>query len=145
MKAGRQHLWDFDTSPQNKLATLNAGPPVRKGNKAPNIAKKKNSVDLMEASDDDVPEPAEAAEMVWWEYGLGPKLTDARHARKATAGKGGGHTGGEEDTYQYDKNGENADSHDIIQQHISTSLRRLITFIIQGLVRPRHLCWQVST
>ncbi|KAL3160540.1 hypothetical protein ABBQ32_010839 [Trebouxia sp. C0010 RCD-2024] len=105
VKAGRQHLWDFDTSPQNKLATLNAGPPVRKGNKAPNIAKKKNSVDLMEASDDDVPEPAEAAEMVWWEYGLGPKLTDARHARKATAGKGGGHTGGEEDTYQYDKNG----------------------------------------
>ncbi|KAL3151375.1 hypothetical protein ABBQ38_013204 [Trebouxia sp. C0009 RCD-2024] len=105
VEAGRQHLWDFDTTPQNKMATLNAGPPSKRGDKAPNRTKRKHSVDLMEASDDDMPEPAEAAEMVWWEYGLGPQLTDAQHARKATAGKGKGQTGGEEDAYQYDKSG----------------------------------------
>ena len=97
-------MWDFDVSPENKLATTNAGPPVKKSVKPP---KKKG-----QGSEDDAPGAAESAEVVWWEYGLGPQLTDEQQAQKATAVKGAGLTGQEDDIYQHEENGKNATLHD---------------------------------
>ena len=104
-------MWDFDVSPENKLATINAGPPVKKSVKAP---KKKDhgSEGMEEAFDEDTPGAAESAELVWWEYGLGPHLTDGARAQKATASKGRGQTASEEVAYQHDENCENATSYD---------------------------------
>ena len=91
MEAGRQHLWDFDTSPQNRLATINAGPSNRKSNKSTKNAgrsKKQDGHSEAEAVEDtfeDVPEPV--GEMVWWEYGLGPQVNVDQPA-SAKKGKG---------------------------------------------------------
>lgn len=94
MEAGRQHLWDFDLSPENKLATIDAGPPVKKTNKPPRKGKNGNNSKkrgrAAQADDDHEEEAAaaddveqlEVAEMTWWDYGLGPNLAKEDQPRK---------------------------------------------------------------
>lgn len=82
MKPGRQHLWDFDISPENKLATINAGPPIKKNNKLPKNASRTkkggghSEAEAVQETSEDVPEMVgePIGEMVWWEYGLGPQV-----------------------------------------------------------------------
>lgn len=74
--AGRQHLWDFDISPDNRLATANAGPPVKKSNRSPKSSRGKqrggrSGAEAVEETSE-VDEPV--GDMVWWEYGLGPQV-----------------------------------------------------------------------
>lgn len=93
MEPGRQHLWDFDNSPENKLATVKAGPPIKKNNKSPKNASRtkkgggRSQAEAVEETSEDVPEifAEPIGEMVWWEYGLGPQV----NVDKSASGKRG--------------------------------------------------------
>ena len=101
VEAGRQHLWDFDTSPENKLATVNAGPPIKKGRKTPSRGKTMNKkrgraadadeeeAEMSEevAAEDDSVMPSHA-ELSWWDYGVGPPAGGKEQAPSAKKGKG---------------------------------------------------------
>lgn len=91
MEAGRQHLWDFDISPQNRQATVNAGPPIKNSKNACRT-KKGDGHSEPEAgreTSEDIPEMVgePVGEMVWWEYGLGPPVNVDQPA-SAKKGKG---------------------------------------------------------
>ena len=85
MEVGRQHLWDFDISPENRQATINAGPPIKKNNRA-----HKKGIGHSEAEAEDTSEdiPEMAGDMVWWEYGLGRQVnTDKPASAKRVKGR----------------------------------------------------------
>ena len=75
MEVGWQHLWDFDISPENRLATINAGRPIKKNNRFPKKGGGHSEAEAVEETSEDIPEPVgePVGEMVWWEYGLGPQ------------------------------------------------------------------------
>lgn len=81
-------MWDFDISPENRLATIKAGPPLKKSNKSPKSARvnkkggRSGAEPVEETSEVDEP----AGEMVWWEYGIGPQVI-AEEAAPAKRGR----------------------------------------------------------
>ena len=126
VEAGRQHLWDFDLSPENKLATIDVGPPVKKTNKPPNKGKNGNKSKkrgrAAQANDDNEEEAAaadaleqlEPAEMTWWDYGLGPNLAkeDQPQKRAAKASRRGSGVSVRSSQQDESDNGEDAISSD---------------------------------
>ena len=116
VEAGRQHLWDFDFSPENKLATTNAGPPIKKNGKSPKnangVKKGGHGSQAVDEEDADAPELGELADMVWWEYGLGPQVTEEELALATSGGRGGGQQVPEDEDDDSDDGQESNDEHE---------------------------------
>ena len=106
MEAGCQHLWEFDLSQENKLATINAGPPQKQTDKsktrrqaARRLSKRRRASSAAaetEAEDEDEEGPSadaqqqlEASELIWWDYGLGPRSTEWQQPQAAASKKQG--------------------------------------------------------
>ena len=76
LEAGRGHVWDFLSTPENRQAAADAGPPVLTSNKDKKQKQPTSTaaaaVDEAADSDDDVMEGGPAPELTWWEFGKGP-------------------------------------------------------------------------